>query len=325
MLTLTVLPLLVLLAAGAAEAGGVTCTSLHPLDSICATAGEGFSFSDGCNRVRCLAGGLAASSRRRCPTEDPLSAKDRSQCVSVGFAIFDRVPPRSCPNASPESVCRPGRGGGGFRFTDGCNMIACSEDGSVVGVTRRSCPAGESDSAFCRFIERLNEESAEQGPPTSGKRGSMRRRRRNFSQEFACPRLAAERICDPATNGFTYSDGCNTVTCHADGTGQTTFKACPRPDEAGDRAAAAAAYCESAERQMRAKMQRASLRRRCLQPETVCVADAVRRRQVFNDGCNRCVCRALGEASCTRRSCPALLMTEEEFRGYCERRGADRH
>uniref|UniRef100_A0A1I8G6F3 Thyroglobulin type-1 domain-containing protein n=1 Tax=Macrostomum lignano TaxID=282301 RepID=A0A1I8G6F3_9PLAT len=286
----------------------VECPELHP-STFCSDDDipRNFEYSDGCSRYRCNFMSYSTLQSRDCPRAESLA--DQRRCRDVARAIFNRLEPRTCPNAAPATVCASVRGVGsdqdGFRFTDGCNRFACAPDGSVAGSTWRSCIAGNARRAYCSFIveaqidasgESLNRSSVEL---FDGKRG--------------VPRAAPSTFCsdDDIPRNFEYSDGCSRYRCNFMSYSTLQSRDCPRAESLADQR-----RCRDVARAIFSRLEP----RTCpnAAPATVCASvkgvgsdqDGFR----FTDGCNRFACAPDGSvAGSTWRSCIA----GNARRAYC--------
>ncbi|PAA87349.1 hypothetical protein BOX15_Mlig003398g2 [Macrostomum lignano] len=274
------------------DADRVTCPALS-MQAVCATAGAGFTYSDGCNPVVCDGNGSGTSTLMFCPS--PGDPTQIARCERRMERLVERMEPRTCSGINKTEVCR--MEGIGYRFSDGCNTIECGESGMWTS-TLMGCPPASSESALCQWVVSKARRTAPEG-----------------NQDLDCPELAMSRICTNEMNGFRYNDGCNEVHCSSPGRGVSTTRLCRVGSEAE-----AARRCSDAKTAMEAKRRESKRRTSCLTAADVCKQPG--ERKSFFDGCNYCFCMGVNRAGCTRRACQPYFSTEEEFRAECVRRKA---
>uniref|UniRef100_A0A1I8HYL8 Thyroglobulin type-1 domain-containing protein n=1 Tax=Macrostomum lignano TaxID=282301 RepID=A0A1I8HYL8_9PLAT len=267
-----------------------------------------FEYSDGCSRYRCNFMSYSTLQSRDCPRAESLA--DQRRCRDVARAIFNRLEPRTCPNAAPATVCASVRGVGsdqdGFRFTDGCNRFACAPDGSVAGSTWRSCIAGNARRAYCSFIVEAQIDASGESLNRSSVEDFL-------TANVECPELHPSTFCsdDDIPRNFEYSDGCSRYRCNFMSYSTLQSRDCPRAESLADQR-----RCRDVARAIFSRLEP----RTCpnAAPATVCASvkgvgsdqDGFR----FTDGCNRFACAPDGSvAGSTWRSCIA----GNARRAYC--------
>ncbi|PAA89725.1 hypothetical protein BOX15_Mlig004023g2 [Macrostomum lignano] len=152
-----------------------------------------------------------------------------SVILLIGAALVLTVSGLRCPQLDPESVCSAAREG--FKYNDGCNGVECTGSGQYT-TTMRWCPRPQ---------------SAEERRECRGRASAIFERLGPFS----CSNLEAASVCSRRGSVFSYFDGCNRVTCEADGGYTSSFRMCPQADAEG-------AYCQF----MESRLGEAARRRR---------------------------------------------------------------
>ncbi|PAA70141.1 hypothetical protein BOX15_Mlig003398g1 [Macrostomum lignano] len=202
--------------------GPFTCYNIDA-DSVCTRRGAGFAFSDGCNRVRCLAAGGHARTRMECPVTDPTgpycrfvalalesegSEKQQSEEPRAGALEEDEF---ECPALRHSRICEEFLPG--FQYNDGCRNVTCVSDGLARVADSRECPQPEPDNEaaalYCREAQRRFQEKKDRS-------------------RFYTTCLDADSLCrGRRTAELAFFDGCNRCFCLPDRSAACTRAACP--------------------------------------------------------------------------------------------------
>lgn len=196
--------------------------------------------------------------------------------LAVATSTAAANPGLYCGYSWQQAICRDAPAE--FSFSDGCNTVTCDGRGEYI-TTLMACPEPSTDAEKLQCDNIRKEVQA------------------RVDSEFSvtCPLLTVGSVCATAPRGFTYSDGCNSVTCDGLGSGITTLKFCPDAAKPPETAA-----CE---RRVKKLLER-------LEPRTcqginatrVCLAEGVGFR--FSDGCNTIECGLDGTWTTTLMMCP---------------------